>query len=112
MPVRVEELDAVVPPPARPGSIAARALAFLRENEGYAYSLGELADALGVEPTSLSPQLTRLRQRGVIAHKNGHWHALDERHAAMALAMRSATRVANERLSAEDPKDWMDTPQD
>lgn len=112
MPVRVEDLANARPPGVREGSIASQALAFLRANEGLAYTLKELSQELDVPATTLSPQLTRLRQRGYVAHVSGHWHALDEREVAKAAAMRAATRGANERLGPENPKDWVDTAQD
>lgn len=87
-------------------SLADRALRFLREHGTEAWRPREIAAALDVRQTSLSPALTRLRRRGLIESKGGFWYALEDDEVAKRAAMVMTTRLANERWGAENPEDW------
>lgn len=112
MPVSLRELRKRPPEPVRDGSIARAALDLLRSTPGQAWRPSEIADKLEVEPKTLSPQLSRLRQRGLIENEKGHWYALDDREVAKRIGMLATARLATEKLGPENPKAWFDTPQD
>lgn len=112
MPVKVEALRDLEPESIRQGSLASRALAFLREHEGDAYRLVELANELGVEMTSLSPSLTRLSRLSLLKHEKGHWYATPDREVARRQATRLGNRHANAKLGREKPEDWPRIPRD
>lgn len=112
MPVSLKELRKRRPEPVRDGSIAKEALDLLRSTPGEAWRPSEIAEKLKVDPKTLSPQLSRLRQRGLIENEKGHWYALDDREVAKRLAMLATARLANEKLGPENPTAWIDTPQD
>lgn len=81
-------------------------LRFLREHAKEAWRAVEIAEALSVAQTSLSPALTRLRRKGLIENKDGYWYALQDDEVAKRVGMMVTTRLANEKWGAERPDDW------
>lgn len=110
MPVPLRELRARTEEPVREGSIASRVLGILRSTPDEAWRPTELAERLGVAQTTLSPQLSRLRARGLIENEKGHWYALDDREAAKRFAAASGNRRANDKWGPEDPALWREAP--
>lgn len=112
MPVSLRKLRGTAAEPVRGDSIARRALDLLRGTPGEAWRPMELAEKLGIPQTTLSPQLSRLRQRGLIENEQGHWYALADREVAKRLAMRMGDRRANEKWGREDPGRWKEVPRE
>lgn len=89
-----------------PDSLPDLALRFLREHPKEAWRAMEIAAALSVEQTTLSPALTRLRRKGLVENKDGYWYALSDKEVAKRVGMMMTTRLANEKWGAENPNDW------
>lgn len=90
----------------REGGDPHRVLELLRSTPDEAWRPVEISDELGIDQRTLSPTLTRLARRGLIASEKGHWYALDDAEVAKRQAMLLGNRMANERLGKEDPNDW------
>lgn len=89
-----------------PDSLPDLALKFLREHPKEAWRAMEIAAELGVEQTTLSPALTRLRRKGLVENKDSYWYALPDDEIAKRVGMMVTTRLANEKWGVEDPNDW------
>lgn len=108
VPIPLDELldrPAGVRPPAR-DTLPDRALVFLRKHPEEAWRATEVAAALDVAQTTLSPALTRLRRKGLVDNKDGHWYALPDEEVAKRVAMIGTTRHANAKWGTEDPAGW------
>ena len=89
-----------------------RVLDLLRSTPDEAWRPVEISEELGIDQRTLSRTLTRLARKGLIDSEKGHWYALDDREVAKRVAMLTTARLATERLGSENPKAWIDTPQD
>lgn len=81
MPIEIDRLD---DQPAEAlsleeGSQPERILRFLAEHADQAFRLTEIAEATGIERTSASAALVRLRERDLVRHQGRYW-AIGEDH--------------------------------
>lgn len=81
MPIEIDRLDDQPPEvlSLEEGSQPQRILHFLMENDDQAFRLTEIAEATGIERTSVSAALTRLRDRDLVRHRGRYW-AIGEDH--------------------------------
>lgn len=69
-----------------------RIIGFLLEHDRQAYTRREIADAIDVNPETVGTNLTRLKDRGLVRHREPYWALTDDRdHAIDALHTRHDT---------------------
>ena len=86
-----------------------RVLAFLAENDDRAWKASAVAERTGVNPDSISTLLTRLRDRGLVRHKEPYWAITDdEERLSNAASLHRDHERLDERFGAEDVDDWAD----
>lgn len=67
------------------GSTSERIVRFLIEHDSQAYTRAELADALDVNPETVGTNLTRLKDRGLVRHREPYWAFTDDHEEARAI---------------------------
>jgi predicted nucleotidyltransferase/DNA-binding MarR family transcriptional regulator len=89
---RFEAADDLGDPPT-----SKRVIRFLFANAEHAYTRGEIADAIDADPETVGTNLTRLKDRGLVRHREPYWAVTDDSdHAFHAL------RVIYDRTFASD----------
>jgi hypothetical protein len=105
MPVRFDEYDEHADDVDwRPteGSNAATVLAFLIRHAGTGFTPGEIAEETGVPTGSVGPTLHRLRERGLVRHREPYWAAAGEDRIAAYEGMLQGMAALS------DETDWSD----
>ena len=109
MPVEFEEYD----PEStslrlEEGSNAHEILLFLLENPNEGYTPKEIHEATGVPRGSVGTTLARLKENGLVRHKEPYWAvARDDRLAVFAGSVLSL-KTADERFPVEDEDEWLE----
>jgi predicted nucleotidyltransferase/DNA-binding transcriptional ArsR family regulator len=80
-----------------------RILRFLLEHDDCAYPRGEIADAIDADPATVGTNLTRLKDRGLVRHREPYWAVIDDRARAIeTLRDRYGNAVYTELLGTDD----------
>lgn len=88
-------------------STAERVVGFLAENDDKAFTRGEIADALDADSNTVGTNLSRLKKRGLVRHRDGYWAITDdEKRLAEYGGYERATTLFNEQLGIEDVEAW------
>lgn len=107
--VDIEEFDAADPEEFEPPSASERILAFLANHDDRAWKASAIAERADVNPGSVSTLLGRLRDRGLVRHKEPYWAITDdEERLAAASSLHAATARLDERYGEEEPEEWLD----
>ena len=80
-----EHSDALREPPT-----SDRIIRFLRTNADRAYTRSEIADAIDASPETVGTNLTRLKDRGLVRHREPYWASADDRESAAVTGRASA----------------------
>lgn len=100
---RFEDVAALRDPPT-----SERIIRFLIEHDDSAYTRGEIADALDANPETVGTNLTRLKDRGLVRHREPYWAVTDDRDRAIkALRDRYDDAALTDLLGTEDWSDWI-----
>lgn len=84
---------------------------FLLQNADRAFRQREIVDAVEVPRGSVGPTLARLKERGLVEHRDRYWKIADAEHAvasAGVLAARAADSLDGG-FSDDDVESWMET---
>lgn len=101
MPIDVDRFEAAED--LRDPPTSERVVRFLAEHDGRAYTRGELADAVGASPETVGTNLTRLKERGFVRHREPYWAFADDReHAREALCERYGEAFVADVLGGEE----------
>jgi hypothetical protein len=76
MPIGREQFDAMGDDEER--STSERIIEFLHENRDQAFTRGEIADGVDRDPNTVGTNLSRLKQRGLVRHKDRYWAITDD----------------------------------
>ena len=107
--VDIDEFDAADPEEFERPSASERILAFLADHDDRAWKASAVAEGADVNPDSVSTLLGRLRDKGLVRHKEPYWAITDdEERLAAASSLHAATERLDERYGEEDPDDWFD----
>lgn len=60
-----------------------RIIRFLVAHDDQAYTRREIADAIGANPETVGTNLTRLKERGLVRHREPYWTLTDDRERAI-----------------------------
>jgi hypothetical protein len=91
----------------REGTNAHAVASFLAAHPEQAFAAREVAEGADVDPDSVGVVLSRLEDRGLVAHRGRYWAiAEDERLASHAAAAHGA-RAADERFGPEEKDEWL-----
>ena len=109
MPVEFEEYDPEETSlRLEEGSNAHEILSFLLENPNEGYTPKEIHEATGIPRGSVGTTLARLRENGLVRHKEPYWAVeRDDRIAVYAGSVLSL-ETAEERFPAEDEDEWLE----
>lgn len=78
MPVDVDRFEAAEAEP----TTSERILRFLASHDEQAYTRREIADAIDGDPETVGTNLTRLKRRGLVRHRQPYWAFTDDRERA------------------------------
>lgn len=103
MPITADKFDELEEDPEpKPGTNADVILQFLETNRDHAFTQSEIRTNTGIPEGSVGPTLVRLREAGLVDHKEPYWRLSDHAESVNA-AVRDGSRVAAE--SEETPFD-------
>jgi predicted nucleotidyltransferase/DNA-binding transcriptional ArsR family regulator len=99
---RFKDEDALRDPPT-----SERIIRFLIEHDDNAYTRGEIADAIDANPETVGTNLTRLKDRGLVRHREPYWAVTDDRERAITtLRDRYDDAALTDLLGTEDGTEW------
>jgi hypothetical protein len=87
-----------------------RIVGFLAENNDRAWKAKAIAERTGVNPDSVSTLLARLRERGLVRHKEPYWAITDdEQRLSNASSLHRDHERLDDRFGEEDVDEWTDS---
>lgn len=105
MPISIDEFESHEPEEGMTN--AERVLRFLARNDDRAYKAVEIAEATGVDENSIHPVLNRLKERGLVRHREPYWAVGDLDDVQDAVVFGSTVEFLNEELGAESREEWL-----
>lgn len=97
-----EDADSLGPPPT-----SDRLVRFLLAHDEQAYTRRELADAIDAAPETVGTNLTRLKERGLVRHREPYWAFTDDHgHAREVLRSRYDEETLADLRRVADWDDW------
>lgn len=116
MPINREQFDAMgVEEEATTSELV---VAFLYENRDQAFTRAEIAEEIGRDPNTVATNLTRLKNRELVQHKEQYWAITDDRdRLADAIQFSEVLSGLNERFGPliedqEDARAWAEAQPD
>lgn len=107
MPIDRSEFESDDTLSIRPGTNKHRILTFLAANEDTAFTRSEVAEGAGVDPDSTGPVLVRLREEGLVEHRDRYWTIeRDERLGVLESILEEVDDLAD-RFDVDDLPDWV-----
>ncbi len=107
--VDIEEFDAADSGEFERPSASERIVAFLAEHDDRAWKASAIAKGADVNPDSVSTLLGRLRDRGIVRHKEPYWAITDdEERLVAASSLHAATERLDEQYGTEELDEWRD----
>lgn len=108
MPISIDEFESGETPGADL-STAERVVGFLAENDDKAFTRGEIAEALDADPNTVGTNLSRLKKRGLVRHRDRYWAITDDRERLHeAYQIHELTRRLNGPDGGIDAEAWDD----
>lgn len=105
VPISIDEFESH--DPEEEVTNAERVLRFLARNDDKAYKAVEIADATGVERNSVHPVLKRLREQGLVRHREPYWAVGDLDDVRDAVVFGSTAEFLDEKLGTESREEWL-----
>jgi DNA-binding transcriptional ArsR family regulator len=95
-------------------SVPDQVLGFLAANEDRAFKAREIASQIGVDVSSVSTALSRLKDRDLVEHKATYWAVTDDAERLDGYSgYERATVLFNDQLGVEGKESWREqAPQD
>lgn len=88
-------------------STSERIIQFLVAHDDQAYTRQEIADAIGATPETVGTNLTRLKERGLVRHREPYWTFTDDRDQAITtLRARYDDAFLTDLLGIDDLDEW------
>lgn len=89
------------------GTNAHAVASFLAAHPEQAFAPREVAEGADVDPDSIGVVLSRLEDRGLVAHRGRYWAIAEDERLASHVAAAHGVRAADERFGAEDKDEWL-----
>jgi len=105
VPISIDEFESH--DPEKEVTNAERVLRFLARNDDKAYKAVEIADVAGVDRNSVHPVLKRLREQGLVRHREPYWAVGDLDDVRDAVVFGSTAEFLNEKLGTESREEWL-----
>lgn len=77
MPIKRDQFDAIGD--EEEATTSELIVTFLYESHDQAFTRGEIADEINRDPDTVATNLTRLKNRGLVEHKDQYWAITDDR---------------------------------
>lgn len=90
---------------------AQQVVRFLLEHDDQAYTRREIADAISADPETVGTSLTRLKERGLVRHREPYWAFADDREAALATLRDRYGDAFLDEIATTDMQDPDDAPE-
>ncbi len=88
-------------------STSERIVRFLLAHSEQAFTRREIAEAIDTSPETVGTNLTRLKDRGLVRHREPYWAMTDDRERALsALRARYEDAYLNKLLGEENWEEW------
>jgi predicted ArsR family transcriptional regulator len=87
-------------------SHAKQIVTFLAANSDQAFQRGEIADATGIDPNTVSAVLSRLKDRDLVRHKPPYWALGDHNRVTAAFDLSQDIRTFDEQFGEEEMEAW------
>lgn len=105
MPVRIEEFETGDLPNGP--SVPEQVLVYLYTNRNKAFTRSEIATGIDEDPNTVGTALSRLKQRGLVRHKNEYWAITEHLDRVRdAYELHAITGRLNEEDAGIDPDEW------
>jgi predicted ArsR family transcriptional regulator len=112
MPISIDEFESGSGPLAD-ASTAERVVAFLAANRDKAFTRAEIASAIEADPNTVGTNLSRLKKRGLVRHRDTYWAVTEDRERlAEAYDLAALTDRLNDLDGGIDPDAWDDAAPD
>lgn len=111
MPVRIEDFESGKLP--RGPSVPEQVIMYLYANRDKAFTRSEIATGIDEDPNPVGTALSRLKQRGLVRHKEEYWAITDDmERVSNAYELHSISERLDEEDSGIDPERWNATAPD
>lgn len=110
MPIHIDDFESHEP--GEGATNAERVVRFLARNRDKAYKASEIAAAVDVNRNSIHPVLNRLKERGVVRHREPYWAIGDVETVRDAMAFSDTVSFLDEELGEESRSEWLDAADD
>lgn len=88
------------------GTNAHEIMAFLVAHSDEAFRRRELIEQTGVKEGSIGPTLQRLRERGLVQHRQNYWTLGHEKRLGQVAGFKSTFEAINRHYEPETREDW------
>lgn len=107
MPITIDEFEEFDPIENGPTN-GERVVRFLLKHRNQAFKASEIADRTGVNENSIQPVLGRLRDRGLVRHKEPYWAIGDVEAVRDAFVHSETVSFLEEELGPESRTEWLE----
>ena len=107
MPITIDEFEEFDPVGGGPTN-AERVVRFLLEHRNKAFKANEIAEQTGVNENSIQPVLGRLRDRGLVRHKEPYWAIGDIETVRDAFVHSETVSFLEGELGPESRTEWLE----
>lgn len=113
MPITKDRFQGLDEDSPRPETNAEIILGFLVENDGYAFTMSEIAEETEIPRGSVGPTLKRLEDDGAVEHRANYWRVSDTHLASRSSVSHTATTAADYDDGEEfDVSEWAEHAED
>lgn len=109
MPISIDEFESHQEPRT---TNAERVIRFLVRNRDRAFKASEIAEQTEVSQNSIHPVLRRLRERGLVRHREPYWAVGDLEAIRDAMLLHSTTTTLDDELGPESRDEWLSAADD
>ncbi|MDY7082232.1 MAG: helix-turn-helix domain-containing protein [Halobacteria archaeon] len=105
MPVEFEEYDPKIHEDVT-ATNENQILVFLAQHPAKGFTPKEIHDATGIPRGSIGTTLKRMKEKGLVRHKEPYWSVADNERTSDYLATLKSVKALDERLGVEDKAFW------
>lgn len=110
VPISIDEFESR--DPEKGETNAERVVRFLARNHDKAYKAIEISEATEINENSIHPVLNRLKERGLVRHREPYWAIGDLDAVREAIAFSSTVEFLDDTLGSESREKWLTAARD